>query len=315
MAADKKNGRKAVMWRRWVTVVMLALLGFAVAKNWEQFVDSMQVVRSVSPLALLGMAALFCTTTAAAALTYRLLAFRTAPYKAFYLVEFAAAGINRLLPSGVGSMGLHGVFLHRQKHTVPEAVAVVSVNNALGLVTHLLLLALIVLFSRTSAEAFTVKAPGWTPFIIAGVVVVVLVGLLFVRPVRRRLVRFLQHFGQSIRRYGDRPWHVTGAAVSSLGITLVNVLIFAVAVSAVGISAGFIELFLIYTVGVLFGSVTPTPGGLGGVEAGLMAGLVAAGFPATQALAAALTFRLATYWFPMAAGTLAFFAARARKLV
>jgi uncharacterized protein (TIRG00374 family) len=204
--------------------------------------------------------------------------------------------------------------LHRRKHTVPEAVAVVSVNNALGLVTHLVLLASIVLLDGSALQAFQVKLPAWLPIALISIAVIIAVFML-VPATQQRVARFLRNFWKSIRRYGNRPWHVVGAAASSLGITLINVLIFAVAAHAVGIDASGIELFLIYTVGVLFGSVTPTPGGLGGVEAGLMAGLVAKGVPATQALAVALTFRLATYWFPMIVGTLAFFAARARKLV
>ncbi len=283
-------------------------------RNWSQFLESLRVVRSIDVMLLIGMIVLFCITTACAALTYRLLAFRRAPYKAFYLVELAAAGINRLLPSGVGSMGLHGVFLHRRKHTVPEAVAVVSTNNALGLVTHLFLLASIVMLDASSFESFRLKLPGWLPVVVLSAVVIVAVFML-VPATQQRVAAFLGNFWKSIRRYGNRPWHVVGAAASSLGITIINVLIFAIGAHAVGISASGIELFLVYTVGVLFGSVTPTPGGLGGVEAGLMAGLVAKGVPVTQALAAALTFRLATYWFPMIAGTVAFFAARSRKLV
>lgn len=309
-----QNNRKQFWWRTLISTVLLVLLTVAIMRNRTQFLESLQVVRSINELTLVWMAGLFCVTTACAALTYRLLAFRRAPYKAFYLVELAAAGINRLLPSGVGSMGLHGVFLHRRNHTVPEAVAVVSVNNSLGLVTHFILMAVIIIFDTSAVESFRMKLPGWLGVVAVSIVVIIAVFML-VPASQQHVAGFLRNFWRSIRRYGDRPWHVAGAAASSLGITLVNVLIFAVAVQAVGISASGIELFLIYTVGVLFGSVTPTPGGLGGVEAGLMAGLVAKGVPATQALAAALTFRLATYWFPMVAGTLAFFAARARKLV
>lgn len=309
-----KNNRKQFWWRTIISTALLALLAFAIMRNWTQFLESLRAVCSVDGVMLLGMMALFCLTTAFAALTYWSLSFRRVPYRAFYLVEFAAAGINRLLPSGVGSMGLHGVFLHRRKHTVPEAVAVVSANNALGLMMHLVLLASVVVLDASSFESFRLKLPAWLPLIVLSLAVIIVVFLL-VPATQRRVASFLGNFWKSIRQYGNRPWHVLGAAASSLGITLTNVLIFAVAAHAVGISAGAVELFLVYTVGVLFGSVTPTPGGLGGMEAGLMAGLIAKGVPATQALAAALTFRVATYWFPMVAGTLAFFAARSRKLV
>jgi glycosyltransferase 2 family protein len=48
----------------------------------------------------------------------------------------------------------------------------------------------------------------------------------------------------------------------------------------------------------LFTSIIPVPGGIGVAEAGLTAGLVAVGVPQTEAFAAALTYRLATYYLP-----------------
>jgi len=42
---------------------------------------------------------------------------------------------KRLLPSGIGSLGLNGVYLYKRKHTVAEATVVVSTNNLLGIVS------------------------------------------------------------------------------------------------------------------------------------------------------------------------------------
>jgi uncharacterized membrane protein YbhN (UPF0104 family) len=53
-------------------------------------------------------------------------------------------------------------------------------------------------------------------------------------------------------------------------------------------------------------SGTPTPGGIGGAEAALTAGLVASGQSAADSLAAALLFRAVTYWLPMVLGYAAF---------
>ena len=46
----------------------------------------------------------------------------------------------------------------------------------------------------------------------------------------------------------------------------------------------------------------PTPGGLGVAEAGLVAGLTAAGIPTDTAVAAAFTHRLVTFWLPPIVG-------------
>ena len=63
------------------------------------------------------------------------------------------------------------------------------------------------------------------------------------------------------------------------------------------------------------GNVAPVPGGLGVAEAGLVAGLTAAGMPTDVAVAAALTHRVATFWLPPIAGWFALRGLRRRHLV
>jgi undecaprenyl-diphosphatase len=63
---------------------------------------------------------------------------------------------------------------------------------------------------------------------------------------------------------------------------------------------------IVYLVGSMVSSVAPTPGGVGAVEATLIAGLTAAGMSSTAAIAATILFRLATFWVPLVPGWLAF---------
>src|ERR1700736_2682991 len=59
---------------------------------------------------------------------------------------------------------------------------------------------------------------------------------------------------------------------------------------------------IVYLVGGFVGATAPPPGGLGGVEAALAAGLTGIGTPANQAIPAVLIFRFATFWLPIPAG-------------
>ncbi|MDH4309289.1 MAG: lysylphosphatidylglycerol synthase domain-containing protein, partial [Acidimicrobiia bacterium] len=63
------------------------------------------------------------------------------------------------------------------------------------------------------------------------------------------------------------------------------------------------------------GTVTPTPGGLGGFEVALVAGLTRIGPTAGQAVAAALAFRILTFWLPIIPGLSALRALRKRRLI
>lgn len=53
------------------------------------------------------------------------------------------------------------------------------------------------------------------------------------------------------------------------------------------------------------GSVIPTPGGLGPVEAALTGGLQVAGIPGAIALSTAMLYRLLTYWLRVPFGWVA----------
>lgn len=101
-----------------------------------------------------------------------------------------------------------------------------------------------------------------------------------------------------------------GATV--LGIGLLNWLAdgacLALAVVAVGAPVPWQGVLLAYVAATAVGSLRLTPGGLGVVEAALTAGLVNAGLDLPHALAAALVYRLVSYWIVVVAGWAAFFA-------
>jgi uncharacterized protein (TIRG00374 family) len=65
-----------------------------------------------------------------------------------------------------------------------------------------------------------------------------------------------------------------------------------------GGSTSFAVLILVNTASALLGGIAPIPGGMGVVEAGLIAGLTAAGVPQDQAIAATFAYRLITAYLP-----------------
>jgi uncharacterized protein (TIRG00374 family) len=60
----------------------------------------------------------------------------------------------------------------------------------------------------------------------------------------------------------------------------------------------------------MFGNLLPMPGGVGGVEGGMIAALAAFGVDAGQAVVAVLLFRAMTFWLPMVPGVIAYFQLR-----
>jgi glycosyltransferase 2 family protein len=68
-------------------------------------------------------------------------------------------------------------------------------------------------------------------------------------------------------------------------------------------------------VGSTLGQLAPTPGGLGAVEAALVAGLTAVGVGSTVAVAAVLASRALTFWLPALPGLVAFRVLQRRGVV
>jgi hypothetical protein len=60
----------------------------------------------------------------------------------------------------------------------------------------------------------------------------------------------------------------------------------------------------------MFGNLLPMPGGVGGVEGGMIASLAAFEVDAGQAVVAVLLFRAMTFWLPMIPGVVAYFQLR-----
>jgi uncharacterized protein (TIRG00374 family) len=75
-------------------------------------------------------------------------------------------------------------------------------------------------------------------------------------------------------------------------------------VRAFGGSVGPPELLMAYLVGHAF-NVLPVPGGVGPVEGGMIAALVAFGEPAGLALVGVLSYQLISVWLPAAPGAVA----------
>ena len=113
-----------------------------------------------------------------------------------------------------------------------------------------------------------------------------------------------------IRRVLGQKWHQ--AVLLSAGRLGFDYLSLLAAVRATGSHARPSLVLLAYAVAGIIGLVPITPGGLGIVEASLSALLILAGVDGGAAVLATLTYRLMSYWLPLAAGPFAGVAYRRR---
>src|SRR6202042_2880967 len=111
--------------------------------------------------------------------------------------------------------------------------------------------------------------------------------------------------GQVIPRLLDvaqQPAKLAEGIGGALLLTSAYLLCLDASVKALGGNVPLVSVAVVYLTGNAIGSVVPTPGGLGAVEAALSAGLAAAGLPGTAAVSAVLLFRTLTFWLPVPIG-------------
>jgi glycosyltransferase 2 family protein len=230
--------------------------------------------------------------------TGRLSFFRT------LLVQVAGSFITLVTPAAVGGAALNIRYLQRRK--VPAAVAAASVGVAqvVAFVLHIVLIVIFATIAGTSAQEH-IQPPRWAWFVLAGLVVLALA--VFAVPAGRRVLRarVSPTLGQVLPRLlevAQQPRKLALGIGGALLLSVSYILCLAACVAAFGRSLPIASIAVVYLTGSAIGSILPTPGGLGGVEAALTAGLTAAGLPGAVAVSAVLLFRLLTFWLPVPFG-------------
>jgi hypothetical protein len=193
----------------------------------------------------------------------------------------------------------------------PAAVGAVAVNTAAGALVHVLgLLVAAVLVGHTRLHTADIPR-GW-PELVALVGLLAAGGLLLWSPLgRRRLVAPAVRAGRELAAILRRPGKAAQLLGGSAGVTLTYALALAGCLAAFDAQVPLASIVAVYLAGAAVASVSPTPGGLGAMEAALVAGLTAVGASAGPAVAGVLAFRLLTFWLPVLPGWLAYRALRA----
>jgi uncharacterized membrane protein YbhN (UPF0104 family) len=234
------------------------------------------------------------------------------------LVQLATAWLTLVTPPTVGHVGLNMRYLQRSGVTVTGAAATVAVSQVATVVLTVLMLLGAGWASGVSTSRLSLVPSGEVLLVLLAAVAVV--GLLIaVAPVRRLLRRRLEPLlRQSLPQLLAAATEPRRLLTAVGGIVLQNAgytLALDASLRAFGVSLALPTVLGVYLVASTVGSVAPTPGGLGAVEAALIAGLTATGVPVSSAVTVVLAFRTVTFWLPAPLGWLAFVQLQRRGLV
>ena len=224
------------------------------------------------------------------------------------LTQGASSFVNRVSPANVGGMALNARYLQKSGVEPSAGVAAVGVNSLAGAIVHLVLLVVFFAWSGHGlANAF--KLPSSSKLLLILAIVAAIIGIvLATRPGRRlaagKLIPGLKSAAVSLRRVAQNPVKMILLFGGSVLITLAYVGGLAASVQAFGGGPGVILIGAVYMGAAAIAAAAPSPGGLGAIEAALIAGLTGVGMQAGPAVSAVLLYRLATYWLPVAPGWL-----------
>jgi glycosyltransferase 2 family protein len=227
-----------------------------------------------------------------------------------FRAQVAGSFASLIAPANTGGLAVKVRFLQRSGLDTATATAATGLNAVGGLAVHIALLVVFLLWTDQSGVGGFSLPDTDLVFLLLALAVVVGGAVLVVPAGRRWVVRPLL---EAVSRAVDTvssvltdPSRVALLVGGAAGISLAYIVALVATVEAFGGGLTVPQIGAAYLAATALASAAPTPGGLGAVEAALVAALTGFGLPSAVAISATLSFRLATYWLPLLPGWLAF---------
>jgi uncharacterized membrane protein YbhN (UPF0104 family) len=299
------------------SIILLAVMLVAIYVLLPQLSDFHSSVKYLShpkyAFLAIGLGLSFLTFLAAGT-TYVLLSFKPIKIRSEYLIQLSSFFINNLLPAGIGGLGANYAYLKHKKHSTSQATTVVATNNTLGIMSHLTIVVCTLTFISPHSYIPSSSTKNFDQLIKISILVVVIGLLVFLAFGRRKLIKLLSDIKKQLASYKDRPQNILAAYIVQVCLSFSNMMALYFCAKAVNINISIATTVLIYTVGAGIKNATPTPGGIGGYEAALLATFVAYKINSAHALSAIIFFRIVILWIPLLVGLVAFTYAQKKKL-
>ncbi|HRB82680.1 MAG TPA: lysylphosphatidylglycerol synthase transmembrane domain-containing protein [Acinetobacter johnsonii] len=290
------------------TILQLVALSLAIivlVPQFDEFTNSWAFIQGAQLRWLALAGAGMAVTVVFATLVYMALIPHSLPFKRTSVIQLATFFTNRLLPSGLGGIGFNALYLSKQANiSRTESAVYATANNLIGFVAFFICVGLSTLITDSNIET---SLPIKNILLVLGALVIVgAIISLTIKKVQKKLIDFLGHLFGVILAIIKHPKRLVLAILFSMGITAGFVAVLWATSKSVGIDLSLLDLFIAFIAGNTALTVSPTPGGIGAVEAAITAVIISAGIDPSLALASVVLFRLVSYWLPIIPGYIAF---------
>lgn len=234
-----------------------------------------------------------------------------------------ANNFTGLVGGSVANVALVVRFLQKQGQGAAVAVSSGVLNSVAAFATELVLVPVTLIISGSSIDLSTGggDASGIEKLVVLGIFVVGgAIGILLVVPALRRKLWGLvkpqwDTAKDNVFEVFRHPRKAAQLFGGKLAVEILFGMVLYASVETYGAHLGLAQLILINCIASFIGGAAPVPGGMGVVEAGLIAGMTAAGLPEQTAVAATFTHRLFTCYLPPIWGWFALAWLRRREYV
>jgi uncharacterized protein (TIRG00374 family) len=288
-----------------VQLIALALAIIILVPQFKEFSASRERVADADLTWVLVGIACMIVTILFAALVYIILVPKRLPYWRTATVQLATYFTNRLLPSGLGGIGFNALYLVKQLgYSRTNAAVYATANNLIGFIAFSVCIGLSTIVTDSQIET---ELPIRSILAMAsGIAIVIALISLTIKKVQKRLIDFVGHLLGVILEMIKHPKRLALATIASMGITASYAAVLWATTKSVGIDLSLVDIFIAFVAGNTALTVSPTPGGIGAVEAAITSVIISAGVEPSIALASVIIFRLVSYWLPIIPGFFAF---------
>jgi len=235
------------------------------------------------------------------------------PFGPVYLLQLALAYVGIAVPTSAARIAMEVRFLQKQGMAAGAALGSGLIESLSGFAVEILLLGGLLLFTPQTLH-FDLSAPSlpdWRKILVILVILAAVLGLAAIAAPRHRhqLVTWVRKFVEDGRHAFaglDSPRRLLLLFGGNFGAILISAASIGVFARAMGTRVSFSDLIVIFITVSLLAGLLPVPGGIGVVGSGITFGLIAAGMPEEPAFAAAVLYRLATFYLPPVWGFFAF---------
>ena len=224
------------------------------------------------------------------------------------IAQIAASFATLVTPPTLGMVAINVRFLQQAGGKAAQAGATVGVVQVVTFLVHIPLLLLMAIIAGSQSDLSF--RPNETLLIVLVLSILFIVFLLSVSKIRNwllaRVKPFLEQVTPAINLVIQEPIRLMLGALSALLLNFVYIIAFFASIKAFGGEISFATAAFVYLAGATIGQLAPVPGGIGAVEATLIAALTATGLPSGVALSGVLLYRVVTFWLPVIPGWFSF---------